>query len=265
MKIVQHTHIGQRSNNEDAIGYKSSSFVLCDGMGGHTFGELASQYIVDYLLEHSKEIILSKLNIEKLIKNAQNEFNKLLHTQPESEGMGTTMCGVFMAKDSAYFTHIGDSRIYLVRPNTRKVWHTWDHSMVGELVKNGEISREEGRIHPLSNRIAQAIIANNENQFAIPEINKFTDIKKGDFIFMCSDGINESWEEYRLIDTLASVGTIEEKSKTIRDLTMQFSKDNNSFLLLEIEKEDEIFSGINEEIKWLSMDELKSPEIDYRF
>ena len=200
MKIHQFSQQGKRSNNEDSLGISNALLTVCDGMGGHNYGERASAFVKDAMLQAFPDIQpLGKMEIQEQLSQVQNNLNQLLEKEPELEKMGTTFTGVFRTPDVWYAAHIGDSRIYLFRPSEQKLWHTWDHSLVGELMRTHEITIEAGRFHFLSNRISKAIIAQKEGKIASASIAKIDELKAGDILLLCSDGVVEGWGDWELV------------------------------------------------------------------
>jgi serine/threonine protein phosphatase PrpC len=257
MKTISYSHIGTRKNNEDSLAANTNAFIVCDGMGGHANGEIASKFVVDEVLQsiEKKQLKITKETIEEILETVQGNLNKKLETQPELLKMGTTFAGVFFAKESVFVAHIGDSRVYVVRPSEEKIWHTWDHSLVGGLMKSGEITREKGRLHPMSHRISKAITANDKSRTVTSDIVQFNSIKKGDLFFLCSDGVNEAWKEHELMALLCNTDLIsEEKLKQIEDQCEKESRDNNTVILLEIETADVLDDGgKNEGVEWFTL------------
>ena len=257
MKTISYSHIGTRKNNEDSLAANTNAFIVCDGMGGHANGEIASKFVVDEVLQsiEKKQLKITKETIEEILETVQGNLNKKLETQPELLKMGTTFAGVFFAKESVFVAHIGDSRVYVVRPSEEKIWHTWDHSLVGGLMKSGEITREKGRLHPMSHRISKAITANDKSRTVTSDIVQFNSIKKGDLFFLCSDGVNEAWKEHELMALLCNTDlTNKEKLKQIEDQCEKESRDNNTAILLEIETADVLDNGgKNEEVNWFTL------------
>ncbi|MFT5214769.1 MAG: serine/threonine protein phosphatase PrpC [Patiriisocius sp.] len=264
MKIKSFSNIGTRNNNEDSLGTNTNPFIVCDGMGGHGNGEIASKFVVDEVLHliEKKQLKITKETITEILETVQGNLNKKLETQPELLKMGTTFTGVFFAKESVFVAHIGDSRVYVVRPSEEKIWHTWDHSLVGGLMKSGEITREKGRLHPMSHRISKAITANDKSRTVTSDIVQFNSIKKGDLFFLCSDGVNEAWKEHELMALLCNTDlTNKEKLKQIEDQCEKESRDNNTVILLEIETADVLDDGgKNEGVEWISLHDFK---LDY--
>lgn len=261
MKKYSYTHIGKRENQEDALGFiENLVYLVCDGVGGNTKGEVASNFVVESLLNLVKDSKpdYSKLYIQNTLSIIQSNLNNKLATEPNFAGMGTTFCGVFVGENSIYLAHIGDSRIYYIRPSEEKIWHTWDHSLVGELMRTNEITREDGRFHPMGNRISKAIIANMDNKTTKADIVRLNEIKSNDLILICTDGVTESWSEYELTKMLCDTNiSSEDKLENIKTKCVSASKDNNTAILLEIEDLDVFNSGSNEEISWLSLNDFK--------
>ncbi|MES2485416.1 MAG: PP2C family serine/threonine-protein phosphatase [Bacteroidota bacterium] len=251
MKVYHYSHIGTRDNQEDALYCGNGMYLVCDGMGGHAKGEVASNYIVNHIAQNAPAIV-TKQAIQETLVSVQEQLNQSYGYEPETTGMGTTFCGIFTSADSLYMAYAGDSRIYWVKPAAGKAWHTWDHSLVGELVKQGEITREEGRKHPMGNRISRAFIANSDNKTVVPDIFRADTIEKGDIFLICSDGVTEAWNDNDLVALLCDT-TIDASQKLaiIKDFCAAESKDNNTAILLEAETSDILQSGNNEEIEWL--------------
>lgn len=265
MKVVHYSHQGKRDNQEDAMGFDDQLYYLvCDGVGGHEKGEVASNFVVDYVKQNFPKLdVVNKSSLQELIVNAQKAMNAQLVTQPESLGMGTTFAGVFQTNAAVFVTHLGDSRVYWVRPKSQQIWHTWDHSMVGNLMQMGEISREEGRFHPQGNRISKAIIANQEDKTVKPDIAKITQLEEGDLFLICSDGVTEAWSEYELMEVLCGSSSIQDKLKAIQSRCENDSKDNNTAILLEVDQDSVLTGAPNEEITWLTLDFLKKDYDSY--
>ena len=263
MNIYQFSQQGKRSNNEDSMGKTPVLLTVCDGMGGHVSGERASAFVVQAMTKAFAEPRpLGKMEIQQQLNQVQNELNQLLETEPELEKMGTTFTGVFITPDVWYAAHIGDSRIYLFRPSEQKLWHTWDHSLVGELMRTKEITVEAGRFHPMSNRISKAIIAQKDSKPASASIVKIDELKKDDILLLCSDGVVEGWGDWQLVQLFSAPNlSFEQKCEKLRQQCEEKSKDNNTAIIVEIEEKDAISYGHNEELEWTTFAEV---EADYQ-
>ena len=260
MKVQQFSQQGKRSNNEDSLGISEALLTVCDGMGGHNFGERASAFVRDAMLQAFPTVQpLGKMEIQQQLNQVQKELNLLLVQEPELEKMGTTFTGIFRTPDVWYAAHIGDSRIYLFRPSEQKLWHTWDHSLVGELMRTREITTEAGRFHPLSNRIAKAIIAQKEGKTASASIVKIDELQAGDILLLCSGGVVEAWGDWELVQLLSDKKlSFEQKCEELAQQCNEKSKDNNTAIIAEIEAQDAFSFGSNEELDWITFAAVQS-------
>ena len=256
MKVFSFSNLGKRTNNEDYLGNNDYCYIVCDGMGGHVSGEIASKFIVDTVLNSTidKSENFTKPYIQELLSDSQEKMNSLLENEPDLEKMGTTFTGLFKSEEAYFLSHIGDSRTYYIKPHDKLIWHSWDHSLVGELLKKNEITWEKGRTHPLSSRISKAITANKSNKIVKADIAKISSIEKGDIFFLCSDGVTEAWKDHELLALLCDeeIDT-SEKLDRISAKCQDDSKDNNTCFLIEIEEEDQINNGDNEDISFKSL------------
>ena len=260
MNIQHFSQQGKRANNEDSVGQSQGLLTVCDGMGGHVSGERASAFVVDAMLKAFDTLRpTGKLEIQQQLNKVQVEMNWLLTNEPLLEGMGTTFTGIFRTPDVWFAAHIGDSRIYLIRPAERKLWHTWDHSLVGELMRTKAIEVEAGRFHHLSNRISNAIIAKRENKLANASIVKIDELKAGDILILCSDGVVEGWSDWELTQLFSDGSlTFEQKCQKIAAQCDALSRDNNTAIIAEIEATDAFSYGCNDELEWTTFDEVKA-------
>ena len=265
MKIAHFSQQGKRSNNEDSIGISKGLLTVCDGMGGHNFGERASAFVKEAMLKAFAEPKpLGKMEIQQQLNQVQQDLNQLLVKEPELEKMGTTFTGVFITPDVRYAAHIGDSRIYLFRPSEQKLWHTWDHSLVGELMRTKEITVEAGRFHPMSNRISKAIIAQKEGKIANASVVKIDELKKGDILMLCSDGVVEAWGDWELVQLFSDESlSFEQKCQKLAQQCNAKSKDNNTAIIAEIGEEDAFSYGTNDELEWTTFDAVKADYDQY--
>ena len=163
--------LGQRSNQEDSIFPVSGEvtaedrlFIVCDGMGGHESGEVASQTVCQTMSEY----ILSQTSPEGAFTDEQ--FNEALNAAYDSldqkdngaaKKMGTTMTLLKFHSGGCLLAHIGDSRIYHIRPSERYIFHTRDHSLINDLYDIGEITLEEMKSAEYADKIAYATVDGN--------------------------------------------------------------------------------------------------------
>ncbi|MED1937503.1 protein-serine/threonine phosphatase PrpC [Bacillus subtilis] len=231
-----------RQHNEDDAGiFKGKDefilAVVADGMGGHLAGDVASKMAVKAMGEKWNEaetIPTAPSECEKwLIQQILSVNSKIYdHAQAheECQGMGTTIvCALFTGK-TVSVAHIGDSRCYLLQDDDF-VQVTEDHSLVNELVRTGEISREDAEHHPRKNVLTKAL---GTDQLVSIDTRSF-DIEPGDKLLLCSDGLTNKVEGTELKDILQSDSAPQEKVNLLVDKANQNGgEDNITAVLLEL-------------------------------
>ena len=177
-------------------------FILCDGMGGHEAGEVASPTVCSAMSKSIFESVpdaegdFSDENLLKAIEDAFNALDALSTGDVSSEKkMGTTMTFLKFHNKGCTIAHMGDSRVYHIRPgkgreDTRILFKTEDHSLVNDLIKVGELTPEEAKQSKQKNIITRAMQPQMERR-PKSDIYHTADIKKGDYFYMCSDGMLE--------------------------------------------------------------------------
>ncbi len=179
-------------------------FVLCDGMGGHSSGDVASRTAAESIKTYvhlQSTMDLDENKAEKLLKNAVSYANNVVHTRAKTcenfTGMGTTTDVCLLDFDKLYIVHVGDSRVYRLRQGVLSQL-TKDHSLVDEMVQKGVITEEEAKTHPDKNIITRAVGTNPTVD--IDFINE--DLLPDDILLMCSDGLSyliSDFEKNRLL------------------------------------------------------------------
>lgn len=250
IKAYNLQELGQRTNQEDslfpALGKSTSDdrlFVLCDGMGGHEKGEVASATVCATLSRvilsawHPDEVLSDELFLQAL-SAAYDALDA--KDNGEERKMGTTLTFLCLHASGATVAHIGDSRIYQLRPASknspaRMVFRTQDHSLVNDLVKIGEITEEEAKHHPQKNVITRAMQPCQEHR-AKADIAHLTDILPGDYFYMCSDGMLEEASDDNILNIITKPNaTDEQKLEMLRNVTEE-NKDNHTAHLIHIDK-----------------------------
>ncbi|HSK83364.1 MAG TPA: Stp1/IreP family PP2C-type Ser/Thr phosphatase [Rubrobacter sp.] len=196
------THAGKvRQNNEDALlvgeGEDETLFVVADGIGGFEAGEVASSLAVD---------VLKDLPPGESFKAAIGEANRRIVAAGRGDeklsGMGTTVVAIrfggTQGEPVAEVAHVGDSRAYLMRGGDMKPI-TEDHSLVAELVRSGDLTRDQAAEHPQKNLITRALGADEE----VDVDTAILPIEAGDRILLCSDGLSDMVSEAGISEILA--------------------------------------------------------------
>ena len=193
MKAFSITDIGEKRRiNQDyafcevnPVGNLPNLFIVADGMGGHNAGDYASRFCVEFFVEHiknSKETSPIVL-IEEAIKDTNEKLYEKSKQQIEYEGMGTTFVVATIYDKEMYVANIGDSRLYVISRDIRQV--TEDHSLVQEMINNGDLDKDEAKVHPNKNIITRALGANETAQPDFFEV----ELEEEDIVLMCSDGL----------------------------------------------------------------------------
>jgi protein phosphatase len=268
MKIISYSDPGTRKNNEDFTADGDYVFVLCDGVGGIAKGEVASRFVASSLVTKMQAVEQSEISeqfVLKLITEVQNELNMYLTDHPDCHGMGTTLCAAFIAENEVLVAHIGDSRVYFIKPAEKKFWRSTDHSVVAELVHSGILNEKDAKDHYLSNQITRAIQAIPEMELSKADITSLGNFRAGDLLFLCSDGVNEAIDDVELVQILCSTElSAKSRLELIQNKCLRLSSDNNSATLLEFEIEDQISTGNDENLIWKYLPEFESKEKNSR-
>lgn len=243
------TEIGRKDNQEDSIfpapGQATAAdrvLMVCDGMGGHADGEVASRCVaetvgritsqqVDCTMEQMAE------TFDRALDEAYQEMDRL-DAGESAKKMGTTLTFLAFCQDGALVAHIGDSRVYQFRPGVGIVMQTRDHSLVNDLVAAGEITEEEARTHPRRNVITRAIMPCHGDDDCKCRASKrmVTDVMKGDIFLLCCDGVVEEVDNQELTEVMLSGKSLQEKLDTLKSLCAdRDTRDNYTCYLVEME------------------------------
>jgi protein phosphatase len=185
-----------RDHNEDAIAIQEDDgrgyylAVVCDGMGGHNAGELASALAVEKISAYIDNNFRKQGPRELLYHAfllASTAITEFSAKSPDTEGMGCTCVMVMGIRDKMWVAHSGDSRAYLVDKKAATPI-TLDHTMVQELVSKGVITKEQAAVHPYRGRISRCL--GHGRSKGVPDINAGI-IEHGDNILLCSDGLSD--------------------------------------------------------------------------
>ena len=199
LKTFSKTDIGRkRKINQDNVytcevplGNLPNLFVVCDGMGGHKAGDFASAYAVKAI---EREVMLCEETepvriIREAIECANAEIYEKAASDEQLRGMGTTAVVATIIDHTLIVANVGDSRLYIINDDIEQI--TKDHSLVEEMVRIGELDRSEAREHPDKNIITRALGVTESVEVDFFEV----ELKKGDIILMCSDGLTNMVED----------------------------------------------------------------------
>ena len=239
MKVSGKTDIGRnRDMNQDfmfmsdsPVGNLGNLYILADGMGGHNAGEYASQKSVEVI-------------VEEIIKNREDKPTKLLNSaiacanrriledaknDPGKTGMGTTIVAVTFDENTAYIANVGDSRLYIVTDGLDQV--TTDHSLVEEMVRKGQLSRDKTFGHPDKNIITRAVGVVDDIEVDFFE----REVRPGEKILMCSDGLTDMVNENDIYEIIAANDDLDTcVDELIEAANKNGGKDNITIIMIEV-------------------------------
>ena len=249
LRCVGQTDTGRvRDHNEDTIAYDSDIglLVLADGMGGYNAGEVASGIAVKTIVgpgarrgrargpaHHDSDAGLTRASI--ILRDAILRANKIIfqtaRTQPQCEGMGTTVVGALFFDNRVSIAHVGDSRLYRLRSAGLEQM-TMDHSLLQELVDRGFYSPEEAQRAANKNYVTRALGVEPNVDVEVQE----HPVQKGDLYLICSDGLSDMVEDDDIHLTISTFGAnLETATKQLIQLgNDNGGKDNISVVVAEI-------------------------------
>lgn len=203
-------------------------FIVADGMGGYKGGEIASKLAIEatknYIVSNFSNTEKVKEQILDLIKNAVEYANMVVYEKSteveELNGMGTTIDVALIYLGKIYIGHVGDSRIYRLRREFfRKL--TVDHSYVEQLLKQGNITKEEAYNHPKKNMLTKALGC---TAFVEPDV-MIKGFQKDDILLMCTDGLTNMVKENEIYEIIKE--NPEKATKTLVDKAIENGGQDN--------------------------------------
>jgi serine/threonine protein phosphatase PrpC len=232
------THAGKvRANNEDALlvgeGRDETLFVVADGIGGFEAGEVASRIAVDVLKE-----LAPGASFEAAISEANRRILAAGRGDERLSGMGTTVVAVRFGgtrdEPVAQVAHVGDSRAYLLRGGSLRPV-TEDHSLVAELVRSGDLTRDQAAEHPQKNLITRALGADEE----VEVDTSVLPVEAGDRFLLCSDGLSDMIPETRVGEILAEApGDPEKPARSLVSAALDAGgADNVTVIVVDVKAE----------------------------
>ena len=239
--VVRHaalTDIGlHRSGNEDAFVDELPLVAVADGMGGARAGEIASHLALDTLA--------ADLAAGATLAHAAQAANESVYHESRSDraraGMGTTLTAVLLGDDRLEFAHVGDSRLYLWRDETLEQI-TDDHSLVGEMVREGHLTREGALSHPQRSILSRALGTEARVEVDGGEV----ELRAGDGLLLCSDGLYSMVPELTIAAVLAAVDDpLRVARRLIREAKNEGGHDNITVIVLRFDQaaDDAVSAG----------------------
>ena len=237
MEIVKRCDIGKvRDKNQDYVDFIQISdyeafLVVCDGMGGHAAGEIASKmtakYILDHFMMHSE--FLNDEQIKVWLHSLIHEANRLVYDRSMSseslKGMGTTVVVAYIYQSHVYIAHVGDSRAYIIDDDIKQI--TIDDTLVNALVKTGTISEQEAKHHPKKNILLQAVGVSSPLS-----ISFYKEEFKNASLLICSDGLYNSLSDEFILDIFHKNNLVEKIGDELIEKANDFGGYDNIGLVI---------------------------------
>lgn len=177
----------RKTNEDNYIFLPPHLFVVADGMGGHAAGEIASKIAVDtvrdYIMQQDTYVDPEAV-LKQAISSANYAILKAAQQKSECSGMGTTFSAAYIKDNIVFWGHVGDSRIYHINSDEIKQI-TSDHSLVWDLVRNGNITETEALTHPHRNILTRAVGTNEHVEIDTGSLQ----LMPGDNLLFCTDGL----------------------------------------------------------------------------
>lgn len=255
--------LGSRANQEDALwpafGLATESdrlFIVCDGMGGHDHGEVASQTVATtighYISEHSPTNDIWKDALLTDALAAAYDQLDACDNPDDKKKMGTTLTLLCLHRDGATMAHIGDSRIYHLRPSApigeQILYQSRDHSLAMDLYLAEELTFNQIDTYENKNVITRAMQPRQERR-SRPDVVHTTDLRPGDLFLLCSDGIVEQLTNNKLLNILCSDVPDHLIIQRLRSATKTAADNHTAYLIriIDIEPDSTDTLALNDE------------------
>lgn len=240
-----------RKENEDAFiaDPEQGIFIVCDGMGGHAAGEVASRTAVEVLAAELRQVmhVIRELDaknkpsdrqqvcelLDAAVQHACKRIYQISTDNPDYRGMGTTLTCLVVAGAMGYIAHVGDSRIYLVRGG-RVYQLTEDHTVVAEQLKRGLVTPEEAKDAPYRSVLTRAV---GIQEYVHVDTLPF-EILPADYFVLCSDGLSNYVKGEELLAFLTNFQANEVPEKLVDTANERGGRDNITCVLVDVVGED---------------------------
>jgi serine/threonine protein phosphatase PrpC len=204
--------------------------AVADGLGGMVGGKRAAEMARECLNNFNPNCQAVEAHIEELMQEANRRIMETVQKEPDLEGMGTTMTAACLRNGTACWAHVGDSRLYLFRGDElRQI--TEDDTMAGFLLSEGELTKEEARIHPGNKLVFQCIGGSGEFE---ADTGNFK-IQAGDLLLFSTDGLHDEVPEEEIVSALRSDKDLAEKTDDLLSAALAAGgKDNIAVVMVEV-------------------------------
>src|SRR5579864_1635361 len=245
MEMACLTDVGrQRTNNEDSYLYweaednddfriKGRLAVIADGMGGYEGGQEASRLAVE-TVRHFYDSRFDggpQATLLHAFSTAHENIQRYAHDHPQFHGMGTTCTALAIVDRELCFAHIGDTRVYLVRPDS-VARLTRDHSYVGRLVESGIVRSEDAETHPQRHILTAAL--GSGSQVAADVSQEALALEDGDTLVLCTDGMWSLVNEQEVASVIEENSPADTCGELVKMAMQRGGNDNITVLVLRV-------------------------------
>jgi protein phosphatase len=243
LEVAGRSDVGRvRPANEDHFGYDEGMgvFVVCDGMGGHAAGEIASQIAVDTVLQFFRDrkpsvpespylddAPLGARLLAEAVKKANQAILDYADEHKNTSGMGTTLVAARFCDGVFSIANVGDSRIYLFREG-QLLQLTEDHSLVMEQVRRGMITLDQAKRSSAQNIITRAL---GTDESTLPDLGEFP-AQTGDILLLTTDGVLRHVEDNEIRSVLLQLPSLQAACDTLIDAANEGGGEDNSTCML---------------------------------
>jgi serine/threonine protein phosphatase PrpC len=241
IRVGVQTDIGRsRVRNEDAYLVNDPLFAVADGMGGHRGGHVASTLALESLQSAAGGSAAEDFqHLVEQIKSANQRVLERGEADRDLRGMGTTLTAILASDGRAHVAHVGDSRAYLLREGTLQQL-TEDHTLVQRMVREGRLTEDEAHTHPQRSIVTRALGV-DEN---IPIDELTLDLKEGDRLLLCTDGLSSMLERDMIQEILRSEPEPQAAcDRLVGEANRAGGDDNITVVLLEVVGDEEASAG----------------------
>lgn len=250
VQAVMKTDVGLvRSENQDFGTYTTPAeereshpggrlLVVADGMGGHRGGATASRLAGETV--KAQYLGSEEADVAAALRYALARANARIYTEsqanPDLRGMGTTTSALVVRNNNAWFAHVGDSRIYLIRGGAIKQL-TEDHSLVASMVREGLLTSSEAENHPRRNVLQRSMGVGEEVEI---DVSGPFPVQEGDLFILCSDGLHGVVKEGELLEVASSMAIEPAANEFLRRALDRGAPDNVTVIVARIIRPDEL-------------------------
>lgn len=227
------THTGKiRDHNEDYMAhfdtYLGYCIIICDGMGGHSAGEIASQNAIISIQQYLQDTKNNIRDIPTALKNAiefaNYQLREMVNQNIQLKGMGTTCVLALITNGKLYFAHAGDSRLYRISGNDIEQL-TKDHSVVQKMIDSGILTEAEAELSDKKNQISKAIGVFEKVEPSISDTAIL--LEDNDKLLLCSDGLTAHINKEIIFETVSKIADVQMAVLQLTDLAIEAGGSDN--------------------------------------